>query len=291
MTTTDFVFDTTEASFEQDVILRSKDVPILVDFWASWCEPCKALGPILEKLAAEFNGAFLLAKVDVDAEQQLAGYFQVKSIPTVMLLKNGQIVDGFPGALPENQLREFLKHHEIEAKESSTELAPDAIEEAIPEVIDPESDVMHLRAAIQAEPEKAELKLDLMLALLKTGGFAEAEKILDGLPANLAIDDRAIKAKSRLAFAAVLKDAPPASILEQAIASDPDDSRARHYLGVRYLMDGKIEAGLEQFLEMLKRNKAYEEGLPRKALIDAFRIIEDEDLVSQYRRKMSALLF
>ena len=291
MTTTDFVFDTTEASFEQDVILRSKDVPILVDFWASWCEPCKALGPILEKLAAEFNGGFLLAKVDVDAEQQLAGYFQVKSIPTVMLLKNGQIVDGFPGALPENQLREFLKHHEIEAKESSTELAPDAIEEAIPEVIDPEAEVMNLRAAIQAEPEKAELKLDLMLALLKTGGFAEAEKILDGLPANLAIDDRAIKAKSRLAFAAVLKDAPPASILEQAIASDPDDSRARHYLGVRYLMDGKIEAGLEQFLEMLKRNKAYEEGLPRKALIDAFRIIEDEDLVSQYRRKMSALLF
>ena len=291
MTTTDFVFDTTEASFEQDVILRSKDVPILVDFWASWCEPCKALGPILEKLAAEFNGGFLLAKVDVDAEQQLAGYFQVKSIPTVMLLKNGQIVDGFPGALPENQLREFLKHHEIEAKESSAELAPDAIEEAIPEVIEPEVEVMHLRAAIQAEPEKAELKLDLMLALLKTGGFAEAEKILDGLPANLAIDDRAIKAKSRLAFAAVLKDAPPASILEQAIASDPDDCRARHYLGVRYLMEGKVEAGLEQFLEMLKRNKTYEEGLPRKALIDAFRIIEDEDLVSQYRRKMSALLF
>ena len=291
MTTTDFVFDTTEASFEQDVILRSKDVPILVDFWASWCEPCKALGPILEKLAAEFNGGFLLAKVDVDAEQQLAGYFQVKSIPTVMLLKNGQIVDGFPGALPENQLREFLKHHEIEAKESSAELAPDAIEEAIPEVIEPEAEVMHLRAAIQAEPEKAELKLDLMLALLKTGGFTEAEKILDGLPANLAIDDRAIKAKSRLAFAAVLKDAPPASILEQAIASDPDDCRARHYLGVRYLMEGKVEAGLEQFLEMLKLNKTYEEGLPRKALIDAFRIIEDEDLVSQYRRKMSALLF
>ena len=291
MTTANFVFDTTVASFEQDVILKSKEVPILVDFWASWCEPCKVLGPILEKLAAEFNGGFLLAKVDVDAEQQLAGYFQVKSIPTVMLLKNGQIVDGFPGALPENQLREFLKHHEIEAKEISADVVPDASEEAIPEVIDPEAEVMNLRAAIQAEPEKAELKLDLMLALLKTGGFVEAEKILDGLPANLAIDDRAIKAKSRLAFAAVLKDAPPASILEQAIASDPDDCRARHYLGVRYLMEDKAEAGLEQFLQMLKRNKTFEEGLPRKALIDAFRIIEDEDLVSQYRRKMSSLLF
>jgi putative thioredoxin len=130
-----------------------------------------------------------------------------------------------------------------------------------------------------------------MLALLKTGGFAEAEKILDALPANLAIDDRAIKAKARLAFAAILKDAPPASVLEQAIAANPEDCRARHYLGVRYLLEDRAEAGLEQFLEMLKRNKNFEEGLPRKALIDAFRITEDENLVSQYRRKMASLLF
>lgn len=287
MTTANFVFDAALSSFEQDVILKSKDVPILVDFWASWCEPCKALGPILEKLAAEFNGGFLLAKVDVDKEQQLAGYFQVKSIPTVMLLKNGQIVDGFPGALPENQLREFLKHHEITARETTPEL----VEELAAEVVDPEAEVMTLRASIQAEPEKAELKLDLMLALLKTGGYVEAVKILDGLPANLATDDRAIKAKARLAFATVLKDAPPTTILEQAVASNPDDCRARHYLGVRYLLEDKTEAGLEQFLEMLKRNKTFEEGLPRKALIDAFRIIEDEDLVGQYRRKMASLLF
>ena len=103
MTTAAFVFDAALSSFEQEVILKSKEVPILVDFWAEWCEPCKALGPILEKLATEFNGGFLLAKVDVDKEQQLAGYFQVKSIPTVMLLKDGQIVDGFTGALPELQ--------------------------------------------------------------------------------------------------------------------------------------------------------------------------------------------
>lgn len=287
MTTAAFVFDAALSSFEQDVILKSKEVPVLVDFWASWCEPCKALGPILEKLAAEFNGGFLLAKVDVDKEQQLAGYFQVKSIPTVMLLKNGQIVDGFPGALPENQLREFLKHHEIVVKEATPEIE----EEAAPELIDPEVEVANLRAAMQAEPDKAELRLDLMLALLKTGGFAEAEKILDALPANLAIDDRAIKAKARLAFAAILKDAPPASVLEQAIASNPDDCRARHYLGVRYLLEDRTEAGLEQFLEMLKRNKNFEEGLPRKALIDAFRVIEDENLVGQYRRKMASLLF
>jgi len=202
-------------------------------------------------------------------------------------LKDGQIVDGFPGALPENQLREFLKHHEVVAKEAK----PEAPEEIVPEKVDPELEVARLRSAIEAEPENGELKLDLMLALLGAGGYAEAERILDALPANLATDDRAIKAKARLVFAVIVNDAPPAVILEQAIASNPDDCRARHYLGVRHLIEGNAEAGLEQFLEMLKRNKAFEDGLPRKALIDAFRIVDDEDLVGQYRRKMASLLF
>jgi len=115
--------------------------------------------------------------------------------------------------------------------------------------------------------------------------------MLDGLPANLATDDRAVKARARLGFAALLKDAPPREPLLAAIAADPDDLRARHLLGVRQIVEGESEAGLQQFLEMLKRNRAYEDGLPRKVLIDAFRILEDEDLVGAYRRKMASLLF
>jgi len=280
------VFDATLATFEQDVILKSKDVPVLVDFWATWCGPCKSLGPVLEKLAVEFAGGFLLAKVDVDKEQQLAGYFQIKSVPTVMLVKDGQIVDGFPGALPESQIREFLKHHSVVAKEAVEDDA-----EIVAAPLDPHEEVLRLRAAVQAEPEKPELKLDLALALLNTGNVAESEKLLDALPANLAIDDRAIKARARLGFAELLKDAPPREPLEAAIAADPADLRARHLLGVRLIVEGDTEAGLEQFLEMLRRDRTYQDQLPKKTLIDAFRVIDDVDLVGTYRRKMAALLF
>jgi len=280
------VFDASLPTFEQDVILKSKEVPVLVDFWATWCGPCKTLGPMLEKLAVEFAGGFLLAKVDVDKEQQLAGYFQIKSVPTVMLVRDGQIVDGFPGALPEGQLREFLKHHGI---------LPKAVVEAAPEVssapVDPHEEVIRLRAAVQAEPEKDEFKLDLALALLGTGGLAEAEKLLDALPANLASDERAVKAHARLGFANLLKDAPPRQPLEAAIVADPGDLRARHLLGVRLLLEGETEAALQQFLEMLQRDRRYQDQLPKKALIDAFRVIDDAELVGAYRRKMASLLF
>ena len=279
------VFDATAATFEDTVIRKSLETPVLVDFWATWCGPCKTLGPILEKLAADYHGAFALAKVDVDKEQELAAAFQIRSVPTVMLVKGGQLVDGFPGALPEGQLREFLKLHGIEPAPAVEEAA----EVAAPPV-DPHAEVMRLRKIAEAEPDNAEHKLDLALALLQTGAASEAEHLLDALPANLATDERTVKARARLGFAALLKDAPPAEVLEAAIASDPTDLRARHLLGVRRLVAGDAEAGLQQFIEMLQRDRVWSDNLAKKSLIDAFRVIEDEDLVGRYRRKMSALL-
>ena len=287
MSDTTHVFDATTETFEAEVLQKSMQVPVLVDFWATWCGPCKTLGPILEKLAGEYHSSFVLAKVDVDKEQEIAAAFQIRSVPTVFLVKGGQIVDGFPGAVPEGQLREFLKQHGVEPGVAAEE-AP-AAEESAP--LDPHAEVLALRKAIEAEPEKPELKLDLALALLKTGAASEAEGLLDALPANLATDDRAIRAHARLAFLAVVKDAPPTQVLDVAIAANPDDLRARHLLGAQQLLAGHSRDALEQFLEMLRRDRAYADNLPKKALIDAFRVVEDEDLVGQYRRKMSSILF
>ena len=279
------VIDVTADSFETEVLQKSLQTPVLVDFWATWCGPCKSLTPVLEKLAGEYGGAFVLAKVDVDQQREIAAAFQIRSVPTVFLVVGGQPVDTFQGALPEGQLRQFLQQHGVEPQAG----AEDAPAEEAP--LDPHAEVVRLRHAVQDAPDQDELKLDLALALLRTGAAAEAEQLLDALPANLATDDRAVRARARLGFAALLKDAPPAAVLEQAVAADPGDLKARHLLAVHHLVGGDAGAGLEQLIEMLRRDRGYQDGLPKKALIDAFRIVEDEDLVGQYRRKMASLLF
>jgi len=282
------VFDATTETFETAVLQKSLQTPVLVDFWATWCGPCKTLGPMLEKLAGEYHGAFELAKVDVDKEQQIAAAFQIRSVPTVFLVKGGQIVDGFPGAVPEGQLREFLSQHGVVPLEAAaTADAPEA--EVAP--LDPQAQVDVLRAGIAAEPDKEELKLDLALALLQTGATAEATALIDNLPANLSTDDRAVRARARLEFAGALQDAPAAEVLEARIAANGDDLQARHLRGVQLLLSGEDAAALEQFLDMLRRDRTFEDGRPRKLLIDAFKVIEDEDLVGQYRRRMASLLF
>ena len=280
-----YVFEATTETFEAQVLQKSLQTPVLVDFWATWCEPCKTLGPMLEKLAAEYNGAFELAKVDVDKEQQIAAAFQIRSVPTVFLVKGGQIVDGFPGALPEGQLREFLTQHGVLPAEAPAEAAAELAS------LDPQAQVDVLRASIAAEPDKEELKLELALALLQTGGTDEARALIDALPANLSTDDRAVRARARLDFAKALQDAPAPETLDARIAADGSDLQARHLRGVQLLLGGDDEGALKQFLAMMEANAGFSEGLPRKLLIDAFKVIEDAALVGRYRRLMSALVF
>ncbi len=281
-------FDATAATFEQEVLLRSMQTPVLIDFWAPWCAPCKQLKPVLEKLAEEFAGAFVLAKVNTDDEMQLASLFGIRSLPTVMLLKGGQPVDGFMGAQPESVLRQFLAQHGV------APLAGEAVEDVAPAdeaTVDPWAEVDRLRGEIAAEPDKDELKLDLALAMVQVGETEEAGALLDALPAKLAADDRAKRARATLGFAAQLRDAPSPQALVQRLQAEENDHAARHALGVHALVAGDAEAALELFLDLLRRDRTFGDGLARRSLIDAFAVIDDEDLVGRYRRKMASLLF
>lgn len=283
-----YVFDVTTENFEDAVIKASLTTPILVDFWASWCEPCKALSPLLDKLAAEYNGAFALAKVDVDAEQQIASMFGIRSIPTVMLVKDGQVLDGFAGALPEGQLREFLGRHlqPLDAVEGNAE---ESVVEAEAET--PEAAINRLQQAIAAEPDAAGLKLDLAVALMHAGHTDAAVAELDALPANLSVDPRAVRLRSELELSKALAGAPSAEVLRARIEANPADADARDQLGVRLLLEGEPAAGMDQWLELLKTQRDWNDGAAKKRLLAAFTTLNDAELVARYRRKMASLLF
>jgi putative thioredoxin len=285
-TATAHVFDVDQQSFETDVLQASLTTPVLVDFWATWCEPCKTLGPMLEKLAAEYNGAFRLGKVDVDKQQELAGMFGIRSIPTVMLVKDGQVLDGFSGALPEGQLREFLSRH-VQPLEALP--AVEAVDETPPET--PEQAVSRLQQAIAAEPAKSDLKLELALALMRAGQTDAAEAELTALPANLATDARALRLRSELDLAHALKAAPTLAVLQQQVQADGNDWPARDQLGVRLLLEGDPAGGLEQFLAILQNARDWNDGQGKKRLLAAFATLDDAELVSRYRRRMASLLF
>ncbi|WP_266157924.1 thioredoxin [Dyella silvatica] len=279
------VFDVAEDNFETEVLQASLNTPVLIDFWASWCEPCKTLGPMLEKLTAEYNGAFRLGKVDVDQHQQLAGMFGIRSIPTVMLVKDGQVLDGFAGALPEGKLREFLSRH-LQPLEGAP--VDEVIEEA-PE--SPEQAVERLQQAIAAEPERHELKLDLALAQMRAGHVDTAEAGLAALPVNLATDARAVRLRNQLELARAVHGAPSLSELHQRVQTDGNDWQARDLLGVRLLLEDDAAAGLDQFLAILQHARDWNDGQGKKRLLAAFSTLDDAELVGRYRRRMASLLF
>ena len=279
------VFDIDTANFETEVLQASMTTPVLVDFWATWCGPCKTLGPMLEKLAAEYNGAFRLGKVDVDKNQELAAMFGIRSIPTVMLVKDGQLLDGFAGALPEGQLREFLSRH-VQPLDGEAPAEPEP-----EEAEDPAQAINRLQQEIAAAPDRAELKLDLALALMRDGQADAAEAELNALPANLATDTRAVRLRSQLDLARALQGAPSLAELRQRVQADASDWAARDLLGVRLLLEDDPAAGLDQFLAILEKARDWNDNAAKKRLLAAFATLDDAELVGRYRRRMASLLF
>jgi putative thioredoxin len=240
---------------------------------------------MLEKLAAEYNGAFRLGKVDVDKNQELAGVFGIRSIPTVMLVKDGQIADGFAGALPEGQLREFLSRH-VQPLEGNLDDEP---QDTAPE--SPEQAINRLQQAIAADADRPELKLDLAVALAQAGHASAAEAELNALPANLATDTRAVRLRSQLDLVRTLEGTPALDALQQRVQANPQDWEAHDLLGVRLVLGDDPGAGMEHWLLMLEKARDWNDGQAKKRLLAAFNTLDDAELVGRYRRRMASLLF
>jgi putative thioredoxin len=264
MATSTWVIDSTTETFEAEVLTTSHQTPVLVDFWAAWCGPCRALGPILERLAEEYAGGFVLAKVDADKEQQLAAAFKVTSLPTVALFKGGKAVASFVGAQPEGKIRALLTQHGVEAGGEKP---------AWSDV--PDERVAQLRAAVAEHPTRGALQLELAQALIVVNADDEAGRLLEALPADVYGDARAARARAQLALRA---------------RAQATDTPVPVLNGVRALLAGDIASGVSQLLDALRDDKS-EESPARLALVDAFRFIEDETVVRDARRRMASLLF
>lgn len=286
MATSTDIFNATQNNFEVDVLEASFKTPVLVDFWAPWCGPCKTLMPMLDKIVTEANGSVKLAKVNTDEEMALAGSFGIRSLPTVVLFKDGRPVDGFMGAQPEGAIRALLaKHAGAAPAEMEPELEMDAGDEDIGAVID------GLQAEIEANPGKHELQAELADALLRAGALDEGSALLDQLHADVQEHEATRRARTRLEFFRAIEQAPSDTELQDAIAQDSGNLLARYQLGTLFLLAGQYAAGMDQFLTILRTDRKFSDDLGRRALIGAFRIVPDADLVGDYRRRMTSLLF
>ena len=296
------MIDVTIENFENEVIAASMDQPVLVDFWAPWCGPCKTIGPILEKLETEFAGGFKLAKINSDEEQQLAAAFGIRSIPTVVLLKNGQPVDGFMGALPEGKVREFLSKH-VTPGEPEPEEEP--AEEPEGE-LDPAQQLEKLQHAVATDPSNDDARFDYVKALLGAGRTADAKRAFEPV-ATKAAGVRRLEALKRwfdALDAAGQGDARKAlADCDAKIAANRRDFEARHLRAQLLMAQQQWTAAMDELLEILMRDKAWNEELARKTYIAILEIIEppkpkvadgqippDDPTVATYRRRLSSVV-
>jgi putative thioredoxin len=281
--------DTTLATFEQDVITASTLAPVLVDFWAPWCGPCKTLGPMLEKLEAEAAGKWKLVKVNVDENQELAGHFQVRSIPHVMAFADGQPVDQFVGVLPEGQLREFIERLVPQGADAARLEAQAALAEGRRE------DAYNaLQAALAYDPGFDEARMDRIEMLLEDHRVDEARNEVDLLSPKTTqgIDARFNAIKTRLDAVDAAADLPPTDALEAKVAAHPDDLEARFDLASALIARRKYEGALEHLLAIVQRDRTFRDDVGRKTMLSVFDLAAHQpELVSQWRRKLSALLY
>jgi putative thioredoxin len=285
MADSSFIFEVTRENYAE-VMEASFKVPVLIDFWASWCQPCQVLMPVLAKLAEEYQGKFLLGKLNTEEEQEIAAQFGIRSIPNVKLFRNGQPVDEFLGALPEGAVREFLDRHV--ARESDAQVAQ-ALEQL--RAGNAAGAVVLLDEARAADPGNPRITVALAQAQAAAGDVTAAEATLDSLPADQRDRPEVAALRSHLFFAGQVAGAPATNELEAKLAANPDDLEALHQLALRKVVEQDYETAMDLLLQLMQKDRGYGDDAGRQGLLKVFELLGDDPRVSRYRSRMASLLY
>jgi putative thioredoxin len=277
MMASDFIIEVSEGDFEYQVLAYSQQIPVVVDFWAEWCIPCRTLGPMLERLAVQAGGAFRLAKVNVDLNPNLAFRYNVRSIPAVKAFRDGKIVSEFMGVQPEPRLREFIRQIAPSPADLTLEKGNSLLQEG-----EWENAEVTFREALEVNPGSPAGLLGLAKCLLAQGKAYEAQSILDSFPAS-----REYKT------ADTLKPLADALLRLENGDTDSDDPLEAAYLrSLRLFSRGNSEAALDGMLDILRENKHFREGEVRQVFLGALEVIGLENpLMRQYRQELASVLF
>jgi putative thioredoxin len=279
-------FDVSIQNFKEVVIDGSHTNPVVVDFWAPWCGPCKILKPILEKLADEYGGKFVLAKINSDENQELAAQFGVRGIPTVKAIRDGKIIDEFSGALPENAVREWLQRIIPSPAEELRLQAQEIYNQG-----NSDQAMQLLSQALQIDPENHAAKIDRATILTEQGLFEDAKALIADLPANIQMEEVVAKLMTKINLAEKSQHLEDEDTLLAKIAKNPDDLPARVDLANVYIGQQEYEKAIELCFEIIRRDREFQDDIGRKTVISIFNLLNNEgDIVRNYRRKLATML-
>ena len=287
----DLIKDSSARTFVADVIEASREVPVLVDFWAPWCGPCKQLTPILEKVVREAKGAVKLVKVNIDENQAIAQQLRIQSIPAVFAFRNGQPVDGFMGALPESQVREFIKRLASGAGPSPVDQLIAVADEAT-QAGDLSTAAQAYAQILQEEPQNPVALGGLARAYLASGDAERAKQMLALVPPEHQGHEAVAAAQAQLKLTEMASNAGDADALRAKVAADANDHQARMDLAAALVAQGDSEGAITELLEAIRRDRNWNEAAARKQLLTLFEALGAADpAVQSGRRRLSSILF